>query len=279
MIDIQSTLADAQVALSHSATPVIDARLLLSHVLGVPHSYLLAHGEQPLTPAQQAHFQDLLARASRQIPIPYLLEQAPFFDLTFYVTPAVLIPRPETEELVQFALTWLQRRESVRIVDVGTGSGCIAVTLARHLPAGHAIAAVDISADALEVARENARRHGVSERIQFLQGNLLAPLPWSPDLIIANLPYVTDTEWTMLSDGVKLYEPPLALIGGVDGLDIVRNLLRQASSRIADGGAILLEIGWRQGEAARQAALSTFPRGDVSLRSDLAGHDRFLFIQ
>ncbi len=278
-MNIQTALADGQAALSHSSTPAVDARLLLGHVLGVSHTYLVGHGEQPLTPDQQTHYQALLQRATQHTPVPYLIGHAPFLDLDFIVTPDVLIPRPETELLVQAALDWAPMRPAARIVDIGTGSGCIAISLARRLPVSYTIAAVDVSAAALAVARQNARRHGVNHRITFYQGNLLEPIPWPPDLIVANLPYVTDSEWTMLADGVKWYEPTLALKGGVDGLDIIRELLQQASARLTDGGTILLEIGWQQGPTACQAAAALWPAAHVTLQSDYAGHDRLVTIQ
>ena len=278
-MNIQSALADGQTALSHSSTPTVDARLLLGHVLGVSHTYLIAHSEQLLTLDQQARYQALLQKAAQHAPIPYLMGRAPFFDLDFMVTPDVLIPRPETELLVQAALNWAKLRPHARMVDVGTGSGCIAVMLARRLPASHAIAAVDVSAAALAVARQNAQRHGVAHRLSFYQGNLLEPIPWLPDLIVANLPYVTDSEWTMLADGVKWYEPKVALQGGVDGLDIIRELLQQASGRLTDSGTILLEIGWQQGPTICQAAAALLPAAHVTVQPDDAGHDRLVTIQ
>ena len=278
-MNIKTALAEGQAALSHSPTPAVDARLLLGHVLDANHTYLIAHSEQLLTPDQQTGYRALLQRASQQTPVPYLIGHAPFLDLDFVVTPDVLIPRPETELLVQAALNWAQTRPAARIVDVGTGSGCIAISLALRLPASSIIAAVDVSAAALAVARENAQRHGVEDRITFYQGNLLEPVPWSPDLIIANLPYVTDSEWTMLADGVKWYEPSLALRGGVDGLDIIRELLQQASARLTDCGTILLEIGWQQGPTACQAAAALLPAAHITLHSDYAGHDRLVTIQ
>ncbi|GAB4152739.1 MAG: peptide chain release factor N(5)-glutamine methyltransferase [Candidatus Promineifilaceae bacterium] len=278
-MNIQTALAEGQAALSYSPTPAVDARLLLGHVLGVNHTYLIAHGEQPLTPDQQTRYRAFLQRAAQQTPVPYLIGHAPFLDLDFVVTPDVLIPRPETELLVQAAGNWAQRHPAARIVDVGTGSGCIAISLARRLPASYTIAAVDVSAAALAVAQQNAQRHGVADRITFYQGNLLEPVPWLPDLIVANLPYVADSEWTMLADGVKWYEPTLALKGGGDGLDIIRELLQQASTRLTHGGVILLEIGWQQGAIAREAAAALLPAAHVTLQSDYAGHDRLVAIQ
>jgi release factor glutamine methyltransferase len=163
----------------------------------------------------------------------------------------VLIPRPETEQLVEMVLDWAGERGAVQIVDVGTGSGCIAVTLAHHLPQA-SVTAVDLSPAALAVAQENAHRL-TGQPITFLEGSLLSPVAHKVDLIVANLPYIADGEWTMLDDGVKLHEPALALRGGADGLMYIGSLLRQAGDRLNPGGAVFLEIGWQQGTAVTQS--------------------------
>ena len=162
------------------------------------------------------------------------------------------------------------------MVDVGTGSGCIAVGLARQLPDAR-ISATDMSAEALSVARRNAERH-VPGRIHFYEGNLLAPIPAPIDLIVANLPYVSSDEWTMVDDGVKWYEPMIALKGGSDGLDHIGELLQHATSKLRSGGAVFLEIGWQQGQAVLQLARNQFPAGDVALTVDYAGQDRIVTI-
>lgn len=206
------SLTDGRLLLFTSPTPELDARLLLQHILQVSHSYLIAHDDEQLTAVQIQQYRASLQRAAAKEPIPYILGHTPFYDLEFLVTPDVLIPRPETEQLVQMALSWANRRGPIRIVDVGTGSGCIAITLARHLPQA-AIQATDISLPALTIARQNAVRLAPS-RVQFHHGSLLEPIHQPIDLLVANLPYVTDGEWTMLDDGVKLHEPQVALLGG-----------------------------------------------------------------
>jgi release factor glutamine methyltransferase len=263
--------------LPHSPTANPDARLLLEHVLGFNHSWLAAHGEESLTAVQESLYCQLIERAARHEPIPYLMGYAPFFDLDFIVTSAVLIPRPETEQLVELAADWARKRPSGHIVDVGTGSGCIPVILARRLPQA-VIEATDISAAALEIARQNAQRHA-SDRIQFHQGHLLEPIRQPIDLLTANLPYVTDAEWTMLDDGVKWYEPAAALKGGADGLDLIRQLLQHAVTKLNPGAAIFLEIGWRQGTAVHTLAQSIFPSAGIELIQDFAGHDRIVVIK
>jgi release factor glutamine methyltransferase len=267
--------------LPDSPNAKLDARLLLEHVLGVGHSWLVAHGDVALTAVRENQYRQLLDRAARHEPIPYLVGHAPFFDLDFIVTPAVLIPRPETEQLVELAAAWGEERPSghlpCHIVDAGTGSGCLPVMLARRLPQA-VIEATDISAAALAIARQNARRHA-PDRIQFHQGHLLDPIRQPIDLLTANLPYVTDAEWTMLDDGVKWYEPAVALKGGADGLDLIRQLLQQAVTKLNPGAAIFLEIGWQQGTAVPDLARSFFPAAHVELVQDFAGHDRIVVIK
>jgi release factor glutamine methyltransferase len=268
---------DEALAYGRTHLPYLHTRLLLQHVLQQPHSYLIAHGDQALTADQQTHYHQLLQRAQQHEPIPYLIGTAPFWDFEVAVSPAVLIPRPETELLVEKAVTWAKSHGARRLVDVGTGSGCIAIALARQLSQAM-VEAVDISTAALDIARQNAARlaHG---RIQFHHGDLLEPLEPGLDAIIANLPYVTDSEWTVLDDGVKWYEPALALQGGVDGLDIIRQLLAQAAAKLSPGGAIFLEIGWRQGTAVAQLAQHYFPNAVITLLPDFAGHDRVVVIE
>ncbi len=262
--------------LTASPTPELDARLLLAHVLGVETSYLLAHGEAQLTPAESELFQTLVERAGRREPIPYLIGRWPFRHGRFIVTPAVLIPRPETEELVEHVIRWAQGRGPLRIVDVGTGSGCIAVSLALALPDCQVLA-VDISPAALAIAGRNAQEHHAP--VAFHQGSLLEPLAEPVDLIVANLPYVSDDEWTQLDDGVKWYEPRLALAAGADGLMLIRDLLSQARSQVRRPGAIFLEIGWQQGAAVTALARQLLPDAQATCHRDLAGRERIVHIE
>ena len=259
-----------------SFTPDLDARLLLEHVLQVEHSYLIAHGEDLLTPAQEQEYEALLARAAIKEPIPYLTGKSSFYGFDLQVNSSVLIPRPETEQLVDRALSWVGSRAGLSVVDVGTGSGCVAIALSRHLGPS-TLLATDISPSALRVARFNAEKKA-KQRIHFVQSDLLSSLAGPFDLILANLPYVADDEWTIVDDGVKWYEPSVALLGGSDGLDLLRELLRQATLKLRPGGAIFLEIGWRQGSAIRQLASDLFPLADIKIITDLAGHDRIIQI-
>ncbi len=249
---------------------------MLGHVLGRDHAYLVAHDNDPLSPDALAAYDALLRRAAAGEPIPYLLGHAPFMGLEFAVSPAVLIPRPETEQLVESALAWAHGRGPLRAVDVGTGSGCIAVSLATRLTG--AAFAVDVSAAALAVAAANVARHSPG-RVHLLRGDLLTALAPGFDLITANLPYVTADEWPTLPVGVKSYEPALALDGGRDGLDLIRALLPQAADRLRPGGLLLLEVGWRQGQTVAELARAAFPGAAVAVRPDFAGHDRMVAVE
>ncbi len=276
-MNIQSALLDGRSQLTpHSPTPELDARLLLEHLLDVPYSYLVVHHDQPLTAEQEQQYRQLLQRAEQQEPIPYLIGCAPFFDFDLHVTPAVLIPRPETEQLVETAVTWARQHNAQTAVDVGTGSGCIAIALARFLPEVQ-VTAVDISPAALAVAQQNAQQLA-PDRIQFQQSDLLQAVAGPVDLIVANLPYVTTGEWQSLADGVKLHEPALALDGGEDGLELIRRLLEQAVTRLHPNAAIFLEIGWQQGQSAQALAQRYFPEASVTVLPDYAGHDRIVKI-
>ena len=279
---INKALTVGQDRLSPSPSPSLDARLILEHVLQTNHSFLVSHGDDRLRPDQEHHFRSLLERAALGEPIPYLLEETKFYGLDLKISPAALIPRPETELLVDAALEWLRSRttgrQDLRIVDVGTGSGCVALAIASRVTDVF-IEGTDVSEDALELALENSRILGLDDRVKFHFGNLLEPVSGEIDLIVANLPYIADHEWSALDVGVKWYEPDVALRGGSDGLDGIRQLLDQASMRLTSGGAMFLEIGWEQGEAASRIAQSTYPSARVDVLKDLGGRDRVLRIQ
>ncbi len=279
-LTIQTLLAPAvrQLKTAGSPTPALDAQLWLAHVCGLSRAQLLARPERSVTREQAAQFEEGLARLAAGEPLPYLTGQAEFYGLTFHVTPATLIPRPETEHLVEAALAFGRGRADLVMADVGTGSGCIAVTLAILLPTIQ-VFATDASPAALIVAARNAAHHNVAERITFLQGHLLDPLPERVHLIAANLPYVADDEWADLPAGVREYEPAGALRGGKQGLDLIDSLLREAPAALHPGGVILLEIGAAQGPAALALAQSHLPGAEVQLRPDYAGRDRLLVVQ
>ena len=275
--DLASTLRWASVQLArHADRPQVEAEVLLSHLLDQPRTYLWAHPEAELTPQQATDYAVWVRRRAAGEPLPYITGQIEFFGLTFAVTPDVLIPRPETETVVETALDWLNAHPVATAVDVGTGSGCIAVALAAHAPSLR-LYAMDVSPAALQVARANAERHNVEERITFLEGDLLEPLAEPADLILSNPPYVANDDWDALPLSVQ-QEPRMALLSGVDGLDAIRRLLQQACTRLAPGGLMLVEIGERQGEAAQALAQAAFPKADVAILPDLTGKDRVLKI-
>jgi release factor glutamine methyltransferase len=258
------------------------AKILLAHVRECTLSELFAHPEKDLTAPQSDLFRALVERRAKHEPVPYLVGHCPFLELDLLVGPGVLIPRPETEVLVERALAWVQRREplakqSPKVADVGTGSGAIALGLAAALPQA-CVYALDSAAEALEIARQNAERHNLSERIVFLQGDLLAPLPVEVDLIVSNLPYVTEDEYASLPPGIRLYEPRGALVAGADGLDAIRRFLGTARSHLAPEGAIMLEIGAAQGAAVQTLASRAFPEAQVEVLPDYSGRDRVVRI-
>lgn len=271
------TIADAlrwgRQQLAALPNPAGNSRQLLSHILGVQPSYLVAHGEMALPGRDEQSYRALVQRAANHEPIPYLLGYTPFYDSDFIVSPAVLIPRPETEQLVELVIGWAKQRGPLRLVDVGTGSGCIALTLAGHLPQA-TIEASDISAEALAVAAHNAKRLG--RLVTFHHGHLLQPITGRVEAVVANLPYIADDEWTIVDDGVKWYEPAGALRGGPKGLDLIQQLLQQAIDTVNQ--AIFLEIGWQQGLAVQQLAQQFFPTAKIEILPDFAGRDRFVTI-
>jgi release factor glutamine methyltransferase len=249
----------------------LEAELLLRHALDIDRVQLYIDLEKELTPAQQEAFWNLLERRLNGEPSAYITGRREFYGLDFAVNPAVLIPRPESELLVEKALSIAENRPLFTIADIGTGSGAIAVSLALGLPRAK-IYAADISAAALKVALANCRKHGVADRICLLEGNLLEPLPEPVDLIVANLPYIRKSE---LNPGL---EPPLALDGGADGTGSIEQLCRQAGGKLKSGGWLLLEIGQGQREAVTAILHNIFPGGKVEVSPDLAGIDRAVFL-
>lgn len=267
---------------SVSNTPELDARVLLANILDKPRTWVEAHPEALLTGSKLATAKRSVTRLEAGEPLPYVLGHWGFFGLDLEITSDVLIPRPETELMVERAINWLKAASERRtIADVGTGSGCIAVAIAKNIYDAKVIA-TDISLPALEVAHRNARRYNVAKRIDFVQCDLLPPhpdqLPTSLhfDLICANLPYIPTKNLKKLP--VYGREPTLALNGGADGLDIVRRLLRIAPAWLAPNGMILLEIEASQGMPAVSLAYDAFDNAEIHLHQDLAGHDRLVEI-
>jgi|HigsolmetaAR202D_1030399.scaffolds.fasta_scaffold00543_15 protein-(glutamine-N5) methyltransferase, release factor-specific len=253
----------------------LDAELLLCHVLGFSRARLLAEGQFRPSEAQVQAFQNLVERRLNLEPVAYLTGEKAFYDLDFYVDKRVLIPRPETELLVERALLQAKTRPApVRIADIGTGSGAIAITLAVHLPDAD-VSAVDISPEALSVAQRNAERHNVQARLKLLLGDLTAPLSGSYDLIVSNPPYTILAE---IDENVRRHEPHLALDGGEQGMEIYRRLLAELPPLLKPDGAILLEIGAWQAQMVSELAHTHFPHATVAVFQDLAGLDRVVEI-
>ncbi|MBV8115783.1 MAG: peptide chain release factor N(5)-glutamine methyltransferase [Silvibacterium sp.] len=266
---IASALARGSVQLRALQTGRRDAELLLMQVMGCDRAYLLTHPEAELTPEQAAAYENWIARRSRNEPVQYITGEQEFFGLKLGVTPAVLIPRPETEHLVEAALTRADHSTGLKIADVGTGSGAIAVALANALPRAQ-VTALDISPAALAVARENAERHGVAERIEFVESDLLGAVAGeSFDLIVSNPPYVAECE--VLELQVRDFEPWIALYGGVEGLDVYRRLVPIAHKALKSRGWLLMEMGHDQRDALAEMLASW---SKLSFINDLQGIPR-----
>lgn len=269
--------------ISISDTPALDASVLLANIIGKPRTWIMAHPELILTSEQQKHLSESLQRLEKGEPLPYVLGHWEFFGLDFDVTPDVLIPRPETELLVEKAIAWLQESPVRRTVaDIGTGSGAIAISIAVNVSDAN-ILATDISSKAIVVAKRNAKKLNVGHHIEFIQCDLLPAKPETfsteqhLDLICANLPYIpTKTLYTLPVYG---REPTLALDGGADGLDLFRRLLNIAPGWLAPNGLMLLEIEATRGIDALNLAYDFFSEAEIHLHQDLTGNDRLLEIR
>jgi release factor glutamine methyltransferase len=244
---LTTALAHGVSQLAHLPTARRDAELLLLRITNRDRAFLLTHPDTELTPAQQSTYEQWLARRAHHEPVQYIIGEQEFYGLTLRVTPDVLIPRPETEHLVEALLQRVPHDQPLRIADIGTGSGAIAIALAHNLP-NASITALDNSAPALAIARENAARHGVANRIRFLESDLLAAVSGETfDVIVSNPPYVPDTE--ILEPQVRNFEPHSALYAGPSGLETYQRLIPQARQSLKPGGWLLLEIGHGQRDA------------------------------
>jgi release factor glutamine methyltransferase len=255
----------------------LEAEVLLRYTLNLDRAHLYACLQEDLSAGDQAVFHTLLARRLAHEPTAYIVGQREFYGLDLETAPAALIPRPETELLVQEALARARHSEGLLIVDVGTGNGAIAVALAVHLRQA-ALVAIDLSREALALAARNARRHGVESRISFLQADLLAPLAQPVDLIVANLPYVRSEDWEALPPEIREHEPRIALDGGPDGLREIGRLLEQAPSHLRPGGSLLVEMGFLQAAPALALAWRCFPGAAARILPDAAGLERLLAV-
>jgi release factor glutamine methyltransferase len=255
-----------------------DAETLLLHLTGNNRAWLLAHLDDELGYEFAEQYIALLERRFAGEPMQYIFGESEFYRLPFRVTPDVLIPRPETEHVVEKVLERAANFAAPRIVDVGTGSGAIAVVLAHELPAA-IVTATDLSAAALNVARQNAQRNGVAERVRFLGGDLLQPVAGEQfDMVVSNPPYVSEVDRESLAVEVRDYEPAQALFAGADGLDVYRRLIPQAFAALAPGGHVILEIGHGQ-EPPVGALLGEAGFESIDFTADLQGIPRMACAQ
>ena len=246
----------------------LECELLLRHTLRISRVQLYSDLDHEISPEQEETFQHLIERRLNGDPKAYITGHREFYGLDFYVDPSVLIPRPESELLVEKALELAQNHTAPTIAEIGTGCGAIAVSLALNLPQAK-VYATDISSPALKVALSNCQKHGVANRIRLLQGDMLDPLPEPVDIIVTNLPYVKESE--INAEG---FEPSLALNGGSDGLEKIRRLCLQLSNKLYPTGCLLLEIGQGQSRAVANFLHSLFPSAKIETTPDLSGIER-----
>jgi release factor glutamine methyltransferase len=255
-----------------SDTPTLDARLLLQAAAGLSREDLILGPDRPLTAEQLSTFEGFLSRRERHEPVSRILGEREFYGRVFKVTPATLDPRPDTETIIEAALPLMP--EGARLLDLGTGTGAIAITLLAERPDAGGVA-TDLSAEALAVARENANRLGVANRLTLLQGRWFAPVSGTFDIILSNPPYIPAHEIAGLAPDVRNFDPALALSGGTDGLDPYRIIASGAAAHLGEAGHVLVEIG--AGQAADVEAIFAAEGFQVAVRRhDLGGHVRCL---
>jgi release factor glutamine methyltransferase len=256
---------------------------LIEHALGLSGLRQVVDRARELSQTEVANVLACLGKRARREPLQYILGTQEFCGLEFEVNPSVLIPRPETEMLVRETIRRLPREHHPTLVDVGTGSGCLAVTLARSIPEGTMLA-IDLSASALEIAKRNADRHAVGSTITWLEGDLLAPLEGrglegSVTAIISNPPYIQEGDWPTLQLEVRLYEPPMALIAGPRGTELHERLLMEATPFLKPGGLLIMELGKGQSAALCKKVTSMAAYTSAEIIPDEAGIDRVLIVE
>ena len=261
--------------------PRLSAELLLSHVLGLKRIELYTQFDKPVAKPQLDELHGLVKRAGEHEPVAYLIGKTEFYSLEVNITGDCMIPRPETELLVQRAIEFLRTRDGTQFVcDLCTGSGCVAVAIAKNVPDAHVIA-TDISAAALDVAAQNVDRHALTERITLLQGDLFEPLVQPLDveqfdLIVCNPPYVSAAEYETLDTNVKDYEPKIALFAGEDGLDIYRRIIEKADQFLKPEAVLMLEIGYAQGSAVNELLEQAGAFVEITIEKDTHDNDRIV---
>jgi release factor glutamine methyltransferase len=248
----------------------IDARVLARHAFGLDEAGLILREIETAPPDALTSYESMIARRATREPVAYILGGREFYGRDFEVTPAVLIPRPETELIVELALARFRDRSApLEMADVGTGSGCLAVTLACELPSAR-VFATDVSLDAITVARRNATRHGVADRVVFLHASLVPPVQ-QVDMVVSNPPYVPSVDRETLQADVRDHEPALALFGGQDGLDVLRGLVTEAAGVLRESGWLIVEFGFGQAEAVQQWLDEDGRYTDITIANDLQG--------
>lgn len=255
----------------------LEAQLLLAHALGCSRTALYTRYDEEPTEVDRGKFRELVQQRAAGTPVAHLLGRKEFFSLEFDITPDVLVPRPDTEWVVTETLTLAKGRAGVSVLDLGTGSGCIAIAIAQRQPDA-AVTAVDLSPAALAVARRNAEKHRVTDRVRFLEGDLFAPVPPGEtfDFIVSNPPYIRSAVIAELAPEVRDHEPRQALDGGPDGFAVIDRLIAGAAERLAPGGYLIFEIGFDQEAEARTRLERHGGYEPPRTAHDLAGHPRVL---
>ena len=260
----------------------LEAELLLSCAMNMDRVTLYQQLNEQVSAELEVAYQDLLARRCSHEPTPYIVGRKEFYGIEFQVTPAAIIPRPETESLVEQVLAEsgriIARKSSLLIVDVGVGCGTIAIAIAAN-ESRCDIIATDSSAEALALAEENAEKHGLAGRVDFIQGDGLQSLSAPVDMIVANLPYVRSSDWRQMPEEIRSHEPRGGLDGGSNGLRIIESVMMEAPLYLKEGGSLLMEIGSSQGEAIQLMASTIFPSAFIEISRDLAGLDRVLLVR
>mgnify|MGYP003319121563 FL=1 len=280
-MNLREILNSAGETLMRTGSPdaQLEAEVLIRHVLRIDRATFFRDLEQPVTDCDRERLDDLVNRRLNREPLNYITGLREFYGLDFEVSDSVLIPRQETELLVDTVISLARSRPKceMKICDIGTGSGAIAVSVAVNLPSAE-VMAIDISQRALDIADANRRMHGVYNRVSLRRGNLLEPVDWKPEIIVSNPPYIRRSDLSLLQPEIQ-YEPSVALDGGPDGLEVIRGLLRQSSDKVSSTGAILFEIDSSQKDSARMLSREYFPNSEISILDDLSGNSRAILIE
>ena len=280
-MNLREILNSAGETLMRTGSPdaQLEAEVLIRHVLRIDRATFFRDLEQPVTDCDRERLDDLVNRRLNREPLNYITGLREFYGLDFEVSDSVLIPRQETELLVDTVISLARSRPKceIKICDIGTGSGAIAVSVAVNLPSAE-VMAIDISQRALDIADANRRMHGVYNRVSLRRGNLLEPVDWKPEIIVSNPPYIRRSDLSLLQPEIQ-YEPSVALDGGPDGLEVIRGLLRQSSDKVSTTGAILFEIDSSQKDSARMLSREYFPNSEISILDDLSGNSRAILIE